>query len=183
MFIGSMHFFSVSLLLGSKITFTNACLIALVDCFPNIWACVKILKQNQGDYELDINSDNEGLKCLTLVEFLKTGIPLIYIFTFLIAYFGPNAKVLGNVQNDYWQYEQVTDVSDKFTRIAMFFTFDVGKVFTFGILLCNNCRLNMYESLCRTIHQHGISILMYIIGCLTVVICCYLMNFNVCIHN
>ena len=71
--IGSMHSFSVSLLLGSKITFANACLIALVDCFPNIWACVKILKQNQVDYEIRFQftwgfSNFQWLEVATILE-------------------------------------------------------------------------------------------------------------------
>ena len=182
--IGSIHAFSVSLLLGSKITFANACLIAMIDCIPNIFCCAKLLKPNQIDTKMDNSSNNEALKCLILTEMLKTIIPIIYVFSFLIAYFGPNANVLGNVQNDYWQYEKVDDVSEKFSRIGMFFIFDVGRVIIFSALIWRYCKFDIYGTYCNIIRHYGVLIFFYITGCLSVVMCCYLkkhfLSFN---HN
>ena len=173
--IGSMHSFSVALLLGSKITTANAFLVMSIDCIPNIWSCVKIVKQNHVGSNMNYKSpQNEALKCLTLIEMLKTSIPVIYCASFLIAYYGPNAKVLGNIQNDYWQYEKVNDVFDKLGRIVIFFIFDVIRGTTLGVILWRYCRLNLYQTYCHLVRHHGILIFMYIAGCLTVVMSCYL---------
>ena len=172
--IGSMHSFSVALLLGSKITTANAFLVMSLDCIPNILSCVKIVKQNR--VGLNNNNEclqNEALKCLTLIELLKSSIPIIYCASFLVAYYGPNAKVLGNIQNDYWQYEKVNDIFGKLGRIAIFLIFDVIRGTTFGVILWRYCKLNVYQTYCYLVRQHGILIFMYIAGCLTVVMSCY----------
>ena len=46
----------------------------------------------------------EALKILVLCETLEFIMPLGYMACFVVAYYGPNADVLGNVKNDYWQY-------------------------------------------------------------------------------
>ena len=63
-------------------------------------------------YTNDISNpeQNPALFCLTLKEFMELSIPAVYCASFLMAYYGPNAEVLGNVKNDYWQFEKVENV-------------------------------------------------------------------------
>ena len=52
----------------------------------------------------------EALKVLVLAETLEFIMPLGYMSCFIVAYFGPNANVLGNVKNGYWQYVETTGI-------------------------------------------------------------------------
>ena len=51
-----------------------------------------------------------ALKDLVLSETLEFIMPLAYLSCFIVAYYGPNADVLGNVKNGYWHYKETTGI-------------------------------------------------------------------------
>ena len=104
---------------------------------------------------------NDALQCLSLKEFLELSIPAVYCASFVIAYYGPNANILGNVQNDYWQYEKVENVFEKLTFNAIFFIIDSLRASLFLIVLWRYCNLNMFKTHCDNISQYGMLILLY----------------------
>ena len=53
----------------------------------------------------------DDLDQLVLTERIETVIPLLFISTFLMAFYGPNAELIGNVKLTLWQYEAVTDIN------------------------------------------------------------------------
>ena len=159
--VGSLHSFSIAVLLGSKVTLTAACLVMVLDCIPNVWACIKIVRMNNNDTNETKFQQNDALQCLALKEFLELSIPIVYCASFVIAYYGPNADILGNVQNDYWQYERVENVFEKLTLNAIFFFIDSFRVISFWIVLWRYCNLNMYRTHCNNISHYGMLILLY----------------------
>ena len=50
----------------------------------------------------------KSVQILVLSECLEIVIPLAYLLCFVIAYYGPNAEILGNIKNDYWQYQETS---------------------------------------------------------------------------
>ena len=52
----------------------------------------------------------KALKVLVLAETLEFIMPLAYMSCFIVAYYGPNANVLGNVKNGYWHYQATTGI-------------------------------------------------------------------------
>ena len=98
----------------NKVTFETACLLMIFDSVPNIFLFAKIIRsrgkiessktQEQKTYaESEITMDSLALK-----ELFEVLIPSVYCITFVIAFYGPNAEVIGNVKNDYWQYKRVS---------------------------------------------------------------------------
>ena len=159
--VGSLHSFSIAVLLGSKVTLTAACLVMVLDCIPNILACIKIVKLHRNKTNENRMHQNDALQCLSLKEFLELSIPAVYCASFVIAYYGPNADILGNVQNDYWQYERVENVFEKLTFNAIFFIIDSLRASLFLIVLWRYCNLNMFKTHCDNISQYGMLILLY----------------------
>ena len=48
----------------------------------------------------------------------------MYCSSFLIAYYGPNMEILGNVGSDMWQYKKVKDVASELETTASLFMID-----------------------------------------------------------
>ena len=111
--ISCTHSLWIALMIN-KVTFETACLLMISDSVPNIFLFAKIIRlrgkvesskaQEQESYaESEIMMDSLALK-----ELFEILIPSVYCITFVIAFYGPNAEVIGNVKNDYWQYNKVS---------------------------------------------------------------------------
>ena len=85
-----------------------------------------------------------------------------------------NYKTLGNVKNNYWQYEKVDDLAEKLNNIAIFFSLDLFLGTTTGLVLWHSCKLNIYKAHCGNILQYGTLIFLYMAGTLNFVISYYL---------
>ena len=63
------------------------------------------------------------LFAIETIEFL---VPIIYSITFVMAYYGPNAELIGNIRNNDWNFQSVDDIasflSDMFLMCFIDFT-------------------------------------------------------------
>ena len=164
--VGSIHSFSVSLLMGSDISSITAYVIIFLDSIPNILSFRKVIKLDRSGLK---HGQMEELKCLAVKEFMEISIPIVYCMSFVIAYYGPNAELLGNVKNEYWQYRKVNNVFSKLTNNSIFILVDAIRGAVFGLLLWRLCKLNILKVYCEIISTYGILIWVYISGALAVV--------------
>ena len=77
------------------------------------------------------------------VEFIM---PLTYCVCYLIAYFGPNAELMGNVKNDSWQYtsvDNIEELNDILFWNFMMFIVDLGSTILSIFLLCLYSNINI----------------------------------------
>ena len=86
------------------------------------------------------------LQDLILSEYVELGVTSGYLVTFISAYYGPNADLFGNIQNDYWHYSAVEDVDVTILWILIFFSVDLGILFISSILLWITCNINVYNA-------------------------------------
>ena len=87
---------------------------------------------------------------LTLAERIETLVPLSYIICFAIAYYGPNAEILGSVKMNLWQYKPVQDIGSYMTNLAMLFAVDFMSLIINGVVLKMTCNINMWKVLQKT---------------------------------
>jgi hypothetical protein len=79
---------------------------------------------------------NSAIQNLVLAETVELTIPVIYTICFMLAYFGPNAEVLGNIKNSYFHYTAVEDVWASFEMLCIIMGIDfILLIISFGILL------------------------------------------------
>ena len=112
--ISCTHSLWIALMIN-KVTFETACVLMILDSIPNVLLFVKIirlqkqrkLKTGTKEAEESMTLSENTMDFLALKEFFEILIPSVYCITFLIAFHGPNAEVIGNVRNDYWQYVKV----------------------------------------------------------------------------
>ena len=60
-----------------------------------------------------------AIQNLVLAETVEVTIPVMYTVCFMLAYFGPNAEVLGNIKNSYFHYTAVDDVWASFQMLCI----------------------------------------------------------------
>ena len=162
--VGYLHSFSLALLLGSSeingLTYTKYLLI-VGDCIFNTWTLFSILRLHKKVSDEQKKMKIIALKCLALKEFLRILVPAVYFFSFIIAYYGPNADVIGNVKNDYWQFEKASDLLKKFQNILIVFVIDACRGVLFGVILWIFCGLNMFTAYCYVVRHYGVFILFF----------------------
>ena len=169
-FIGITHSFCLALVLGSNVNDTTAYVIMLLDSIPNTISFFKIIKKR--NHRISTTQDTiqtEEVQCLVLKEFLETLIPFIYCISFVIAYFGPNATVLGNIGNDYWHYEKVSNIYQKLSKIATFFAVDLVRGIVFSLVMWFRCGINTCRVCGNIVYHCGTLLMSYIAGFLTMV--------------
>ena len=76
----------------------------------------------------------------------KSFMPLTYIALICMAYFGPNANLLGNIQLRIWQYQRpIEDIEQYITNVSLFLAMDFASFTINGILLWNLAKINVLK--------------------------------------
>ena len=70
--------------------------------------------------------------------------PITYVICFLTAYYGPNAKILGNIKASIWHYRAVAEPVAYLQNIFIFFLVDFSSGVINGILLWTTCKINVF---------------------------------------
>ena len=176
--VGGMHSFMIVLVLASNVKPTTAYLVMVLDSLPNLWSVVTIIRMHKKQISSTSPEDSnqistqiqDALKCLTLKEFLELLIPMIYGVSFVIAFYGPNAEVLGNIKNDYWQFEKVASLVDKLSNVGIFFCVDLFRGVVCFSVIWYFCGLNVFKPYIYIMFHYGFLILFYISSALNLVI-------------
>ena len=89
----------------------------------------------------------ENLEELIMTERIESVIPFTYLLTFLMANYGPNAEILGNIKLTIWQYQSVADIEDYIKNLLKLLVIDFSSFATNGILLWITCKINVFKVL------------------------------------
>ena len=89
----------------------------------------------------------ENLQELVVIERIETVIPITYILIFNMAYYGPNAEILGNIKLSIWHYEAVVDVQKHLKNMILLFGIDFLSAIITGTLLWTSCKINIFKVL------------------------------------
>ena len=82
---------------------------------------------------------------LVLTERIETLIPLSYMICFAIAYYGPNAEILGSVKMTLWHYKSVMDIGNYMKNLFILFGVDFLSLIINWIILWTTCNTNMFK--------------------------------------
>ena len=129
----------------------------IVEFLMHFWMTHKIIRHTKrvtADLEQSkiINKRKKSaIMRLILAELVEGIVPLSYAIGFAMAYFGPNAYLIGNVLNDYWAYEKVENIARLF-----YIQFSLIGVDCIGVVLNTSIlskfgNLNLVQEACNTI--------------------------------
>ena len=88
----------------------------------------------------------EEIDWLILTERIETIIPMAYLALMLMAYYGPNAEILGSVKLTIWHYRSsITDISEFVKNLSLLLVIDGSSLIINGILLWIFCKTNVLK--------------------------------------
>ena len=64
-----------------------------------------------------------------------------------MAYFGPNAELIGNVKLTIWHFQAVKDINKFLEKVFFLFAIDLIGAVVNGLLLWTTCKLNCLKTL------------------------------------
>jgi len=144
--VEARHSLFLAYTVGSIANLSTEIIMLTTDVLMNVYMSVKITwlrKTNPNE------SENEQIKLLVdlvIAELVEFVVPLVYLLSFCTAYFGPNADIIGNIKNDYWQFEQVEDFAHTVGSILIFFSIDATSMVVSSVILWRFCRINLYRA-------------------------------------
>ena len=62
-----------------------------------------------------------------------------------MAYYGPNAEILGSVKLDLWHFKPILDIDKYMTNLFMLFSVDFMSFIINGIMLWTTCNINIFK--------------------------------------
>ena len=155
--ICSSHALMVAYIIGSVATFETSVAIFAIDFMINIYICIKMILMKRKN-SVDMDKQIQLLQELVISEMVDVMIPITYLLTFILAYYGPNAELIGNVRNGYWQYTKTEDVNHTIEYVFMFLLVDVCSLLVSAALLWCFCRINLYRAYSEIMKEFGTAI-------------------------
>ena len=73
--------------------------------------------------------------------------PLTYVICFLMAFYGPNADIMGNIKLTIWHYEAVSNIKVFLQNLSLLVCVDFMSGVINGIILWTVCKINIYKIL------------------------------------
>ena len=89
-----------------------------------------------------------------MAERIETVIPITYTLVFLMAFYGPNAEVLGGIKLDLWHHKVITDITPVMESLLLIFCIDALSAITNGIILAITCKVNCFKILQKIQSQY-----------------------------
>ena len=100
------------------------------------------------------NDKNKAVLTLLLAELCEGLVPLAYAIGFVMAYFGPNAKLIGNIRCDLWHYREVVDVSWNLSVLFGLFAIDLVCLSLNSIIIWIFSNVNIFQELCSVLQRY-----------------------------
>lgn len=92
----------------------------------------------------------DDVQHLILTERIETIVPLTYIACMSMAYFGPNAEIMGSVRLEIWHHQKMIDDFESFARnVIILFGVDFLSFVINGLLIWMYCNINPLRVLCN----------------------------------
>ena len=147
--INLYHAFWISIIITSRLSSTTENLILAADFIINIYNTIKIIRLQRK------TSSNGPIECQSIkitkmkdtyelfgVEMIEALTPIVFMTTFLIAYHGPNAEIIGGVKMNLWQHTPMEDLPSFSKDLILMFFVELMASIISGILLWKFASIN-----------------------------------------
>ena len=165
----NVHYaFLVTIWLAGAETLTIISILAM-DFFLHLWTTYKVIKShkkvsteslNQTKYD---KAKKRALMKLLLAESVEGFVPITFAIEWLMAFFGPNSGIIGNVGADFWAYRKVEEVGRLLIVLFVLFGVDCLSVAANGYWLWKSTKINLIQELCRLLEKYWIFIAMKLV--------------------
>ena len=143
--VSTWHATFLCFTIGSLATDITSWVIMGLDFFINLSLSVRLvwMKRRRPN---DIEKQYELLLEIVLTELIEFLVPLAFLLTFIVSYYGPNSTLIGNVGSSYWQYNAVKDGEQYVKNILIFFFVDFCSGVASAIIFKVFCKINLAKA-------------------------------------
>ena len=155
--------FWLVIMLGTTATdFTSFCVLG-VNSVINAGLCIKTIKlqkkvtdENKGkEASQNALACKETLGELIINEIIELVVPFAFVCTYTIAYYGPNAPILGNIGNDYWHFRKVEEILPLIKWAFIICLIDFISTLVTGMMLWKYCRIHLMREVLSVLKKYG----------------------------
>jgi hypothetical protein len=137
-----------------------------VELCINLWSTFQIFwLQNkvQGDLTDEERTQwkrkkKEMIRSLITVEIIEILIPLAYSMSYVTAFYGPNARLMAGVKNNYWHNTEVIDIKGQLRALFKIAGIDACGAIIIGIFLEIMCEINIFHEYCNVMEKNWITL-------------------------
>jgi len=144
--IGALrHIMFLSIDVGSITTEVVSYSILAADFIINLSWCFAILWyfKRQKDSVQDQERQVKAIVHLIINESVEISMPIAYVICLVMAYYGPNAEILGNIKNGDWQYSDIKDFGITIKWMGILFSVDFVSAVVSLMILQWYCKINL----------------------------------------
>ena len=115
---------------------------------------------------------------LIAAEMIEMVVPIAYVITFALAFYGENADIIGGVKFSGWQHEEVDDFLSFSTDLILMLAIDIVCLIVSGNLLWKFASINILSEGYIFLKQYGMMISVRMGGTIFLVthLCIYFKN-------
>ena len=164
-------YIAVRLTMFSPETFTTGCILG-VEFLINLYHCFQIIRIHNKIGANDDNEQNSLLKAekksalvsLITLEFIEASIPLIYAMGIVLAYYGPNAKLMIGIKSEYFGVPPITNLLNVLSVLFLMAGIDALGGILVGVLLGYFCKINIIKELNIILQKYWIHLSIFMGG-------------------
>ena len=152
--------FWVTIVLATVATQITGYVLLGINSFINLTLCLKArylerkICSSIGEAMKNHSLKKEVVAELILNETIEVLVPLAFIASYTIAFYGPNYDKLNSIGCSYWTFKKVGDLHSFLKPVLFMEMIDFGTAIISGILLWNFCRINILKEYCTTIKRY-----------------------------
>ena len=144
----------ITVILGSITTFATGCTLMMIKLTMDTLICLQIIWTKRKNPD-DKNETIRLLQKLVLNEIIEFIVPLAFMLSFLVAFNGKNASLMGGIGSSMWQYNKVDDITDALKKMMIFFVTDLTSVVVCSTLLWFVCKINFFKAVFLLLNEFG----------------------------
>ena len=147
--------------LGLYATDFSCYCILFTDLLYKLYSCYGICKfkkkieakEGSERKQLQIEKE-EATQDLILDEMVDVTMPMVYALMVVIAYFGPNATILGNVGCEIWKWRKINSLTKFLTALFRMFLIDLIALVLNSLLLWKYSSINVMKQMCIDVKSY-----------------------------
>ena len=157
-----LYSFWLAISVAGRTTLASQYLLLGINVIIDLRLCAKVIQLDR-KASLNANDRNDSNKLkqdtlteLILNEYVEVMLPIAYIGTFSLAFYGPNKNALGNVGIAIWQYKEVENLYAFLMPVVEMALIDSACAILTGFLLWRFCHINVFKEFCIRIKKYWI---------------------------
>ena len=139
------HAVYLSVALSLIATANTAYLCLGLDLAVNLFLFLRIIWRIKKKGEVVEVEDDIDLQELVVNEKVVCIVPLAYCICATVAYWGPNAWIIGNIYNSSWHFGKVEKFIEPVKIMGLLFAIDIISIASWAIILKFFCKISYYN--------------------------------------